>query len=69
MNDALRSYSDFGKKLKKEVETNLAINLEKLDIPSYNQVILNMIQDELDNSIYKEGMETIKEPTGNYWHK
>lgn len=61
VNDALRSYSDFGKKLKEEVDRNLAINLSKLDIPSYNQVILNMIQDELNNSIYKVGSEKIQE--------
>ncbi|GKU76876.1 hypothetical protein [Paenibacillus sp. L3-i20] len=61
VHDALRSYSVFGKQLKKEIESNLAINLEKLDIPSYNQVILNMIQEEINQSIYKEGMETIKE--------
>lgn len=59
--DCLRSYSDFGKKLKEEVKKQLDFNLERLDIPSYNQVILNVISDELDKATHQQGAEAIRE--------
>ncbi|OME10426.1 hypothetical protein BSK47_30850, partial [Paenibacillus odorifer] len=48
--DSLRSWSDFGKGLKEAVKNQLQINLEQLDIPSYNHVILDAIKAELERS-------------------
>lgn len=59
--DSFRSYGDFGKTLKKEIKKQMDINLENLDIPSYNQVILNTIKVELEHSIHEEGAKKIQE--------
>lgn len=59
--DSLRSWSDFGKGLKEAVKNELQINLDKLDIPSYNQVILNVVQEEINRSIHDVGAARLKE--------
>lgn len=59
--DSLRSWSDFGKQLKEQVKEQMQFNLDRLDIPSYNQVILNVIKGELDRSIHEEGAKQIQE--------
>ncbi|MNB92491.1 hypothetical protein D3C75_395950 [compost metagenome] len=43
------------------MKKQLEINLDKLDIPSYNQVILNVVKSEIDRSIHKEGAERMQE--------
>ena len=59
--DSLRSWSDFGKGLKEAVNNQLQINLDRLDIPSYNQVILNVVQEEINRSIHEAGANRLKE--------
>lgn len=59
--DSFKSYGDFGKTLKEEIKKQMDINLEKLDIPSYNQVILNTIKTELERSVHEEGAKKIQE--------
>lgn len=59
--DSFRSYGDFGKTLKDEMKNQLDINLSNLDIPSYNQVILNTIKAELERSVHEEGAKKIQE--------
>ncbi|MEK4328935.1 hypothetical protein MKX70_24150 [Paenibacillus sp. FSL R7-0312] len=59
--DSLRSWSDFGKGLKEAVNSQLQINLEKLDIPSYNQVILNAIKGEIERSVHDVGVARMQE--------
>ncbi|WP_059048704.1 hypothetical protein [Paenibacillus senegalimassiliensis] len=59
--DTLRSYSDFGKALKQQVQEQMQFNLDRLDIPSYNQVILNVIKGELERSVHEEGAKRIQE--------
>ncbi|PCN42293.1 hypothetical protein B9C88_21575 [Brevibacillus laterosporus] len=61
INDSLRSYSDFGKRLEKQVEEQLQINLDKLDIPSYNTFILATIKDHLNAVIHEQGVNRMKE--------
>lgn len=61
INDALRSYSDFGRNLEKQVEKHLQINLERLDIPSYNQLILETIKDHLNAVVHEQGVNRMKE--------
>ncbi|MFW5438893.1 hypothetical protein [Paenibacillus apiarius] len=60
VDSALRSYGDFGKRLQEEVEGQLNINLEKLDIPTYNQMILNVVKEKLDEAITVQGVNKIK---------
>lgn len=59
--DSLRSWSDFGKGLKEAVKSQLEVNLDKLDIPSYNQVILNVIKGEIERSIHDVGTARMQE--------
>ncbi|OMC83339.1 hypothetical protein [Viridibacillus sp. FSL H8-0123] len=59
--DSFRSYGDFGKTLKEEIKNQMDINLKQLDIPSYNQVILNTIKAELERSVHEEGAQKIQE--------
>lgn len=59
--DSLRSWSDFGKELKQQVQEQMNFNLEKLDIPSYNHVVMNIIKNELERSVHEEGAKQIQE--------
>jgi hypothetical protein len=59
--DSLNSWSDFGKRLKEEVKKQMDFNLDRLDIPSYNHVILNVIKEELERSVHEEGVKKIQE--------
>lgn len=59
--DSLRSWSDFGKQLKAQIQEQLQFNLDKLDIPSYNHVIMNIIKGELERSVHEEGAKRIQE--------
>ena len=61
MSDALRKYSDFGKELEKQVEEQLQVNLKNLDLPSYNQIILNTVNEELERSIHDVGVKKMQE--------
>lgn len=58
--DSLRSWSDFGKELKSQIQDQLKINLYRLDIPSYNQVILNAIKEELETAVHENGVKEIQ---------
>lgn len=59
--DCLKSWSDFGKGLKEEVKKQMDFNLDKLDIPSYNHVIMNVIKEELQRSVHEEGVKQIQQ--------
>lgn len=60
VDDAFGSWSDFSKNLKKQVEEKLQVNFKKLDLASYNQVVLNIIKGELERSIHEEGAKRIQ---------
>ncbi|MCC3257476.1 hypothetical protein [Paenibacillus polymyxa] len=57
----MRSWSDFGKGLKEAVRNQLQINLENLDIPSYNHIILDVIKSEVEKSIHSVGVAKMQE--------
>ena len=42
--DALRSYSDFGKALSNHIQESLQVSLDQLNLDQYNQTILKMIE-------------------------
>lgn len=44
ISDALRSYSDFGKDLKKHVEASLKIDVSNVNLQEYGQVVLKMVE-------------------------
>ncbi|MGU3355418.1 hypothetical protein ACLBWW_27445 [Bacillus sp. M5A3_1b] len=58
---SLRSYSDFGEMLEKQVKEQLQINLSELDIPSYNHFIVSTIQEHFNAVLYVQGVNRIKE--------
>ncbi|MCB5367023.1 hypothetical protein [Collinsella aerofaciens] len=61
LKDSLSSWSSFGRELQEKVQEQLQFNLDRLDIPSYNQVILNLIKQELDNNVHVIGAKAIQE--------
>lgn len=48
ISEHLRSYSDFGKELKEKVSQAIGINLKDMDLPSYGDLVLNIIRRQLD---------------------
>ncbi|OPA77453.1 hypothetical protein BVG16_13425 [Paenibacillus selenitireducens] len=59
--DSLRSWSDFGKKMKERIKEQMDFSLENLDIPSYNHLIMNVIKGELNRAMADEGTKMIQE--------
>lgn len=60
IDDLFRSYSDFGKNLKKEVGEKLKVNLGELKLDGYNVMVLNAVKAKLDEAIHIQGVERIK---------
>jgi len=60
LDDALKSYSDFGKQLKEVVTKSLHVDMQSLNLTGYNDIILKIIKAKLDNSIEIVGAERIK---------
>ncbi|PHD85514.1 hypothetical protein [Bacillus toyonensis] len=58
---SLRSYSDFGEMLEKQVKEQLQINLSELDIPSYNHFIVSTIQEHFNAVLHEQGVNRMKE--------
>lgn len=58
---SVQTYSKFGKSLKEEVEKLLEINFDQIDIPSYNQIILDIVKQGIDKAIKQEGAMEIEE--------
>ena len=51
IDNCMRSYSDFEKEIEKQVKESLNLGNMKLDLPSYNQLILNWITEIINNTI------------------
>lgn len=58
--DLFGEWSDFSKELKSEVGQKMKINLDRLNLQSYNHLILESIKDKLANEIENEGVAKIK---------
>lgn len=58
---SLRSHSDFGKGLKELVQAQLQINLEELDLPSYNELIIQTIKSGVERSLHEMGVAKMTE--------
>ena len=56
--DSLREYSDFGKTLKKAVESALEINLEQVSVLGYQQIVVDIVNEKLKAAV----MEKIATP-------
>ncbi|MEM5009367.1 hypothetical protein WKH57_01470 [Niallia taxi] len=58
--DLFGNWSDFSKELKNKAKEALQINLDELNIASYNHLILKAIKDMLDDQITNQGIAQIK---------
>lgn len=60
LDDALRSYSDFGKELSKTIREGLNVDMRQLGLVGYNDIVLKIIKEKLDNSIEVVGRARIE---------
>lgn len=60
ISDCMRSYSDFGKEVEKQVKKALSLGNIQLDLPSYSQLILTWITEIINNTIISTGKEQIE---------
>lgn len=58
--DLFGNWSDFSKELKNTAKEALNINFKKLNLSSYNHLILQSIKDKLDDEITNQGVAQIK---------
>lgn len=61
LDDTLKSWSDFGKSLQTKVKESLQINLDKVDLPSYNDLVLKIIKKQVDAQIENAMLTNIEE--------
>lgn len=56
--DIVRSYSDFGKGLKEEINKAFKIDFEKISAVDYNHIVVTIVKEHLDKRL----LESVKEP-------
>lgn len=56
----LREYSDFGKAIKERVQQALCVNLGQMDLPSYNDLILQIIRRQVDGIMQSEAAQQLE---------
>ena len=61
VSDLFSPYGDFGKNLKEEIQAKLHINLKKLDLCSYNVMLINAVNEHFRRTISEQGIEKLKE--------
>lgn len=61
LKDLLREYSDFGKQLKEAVSSALQINFEQISTLGYQQLVMDIINEKIKESVYSNIAEPIKE--------
>lgn len=60
VDDVLGSYSDFGKQVKEVVKQSLAIDVDKMELPTYNVLVRNVVRERLDQLVHVQGIELLK---------
>jgi hypothetical protein len=58
--DHLRSYSDFGKAISEQVQQAIGVRLERLDLPSYNDLILKIVRAQIEGAMHGETAKQIE---------
>lgn len=61
VDDLMRSYSDFSKNLKEQIEKEMVVNLEDLSLPEYNALVLNWVKEIINDSIKDDLKQNIEE--------
>ena len=59
------SWSSFGKSLEKHIESELNVNFKELNMVSYNDFVLKVIQESLDKDMYGAGREHLQNSLDN----
>ncbi|MGE6601489.1 hypothetical protein ACQKEY_07160 [Lysinibacillus fusiformis] len=62
--DMMGPWSPLSKALEAELKEKLQINLAKLDIPSYNELLAQAIKKQLDDAIYTKGLVDFNKRVG-----
>ncbi|MCE3262658.1 MAG: hypothetical protein K0R43_1737 [Pseudoduganella sp.] len=58
--DHLREYSEFGKAIKLKVQQAVGVDLERLNLPSYNELILQIIRRQTDGLLQSEAAKQLE---------
>lgn len=61
INDLFKEYGTFGKQLKQHISDRLQINFDKLDLASYDVMIINHLQELMDQGVKTLGLEKLHE--------
>jgi len=61
ISELFRSYSDFGKSLKKQLESTLNLDVTNFSLQTYNQTIVDTIREIIDTNVHHAGVQRIKE--------
>lgn len=56
----MREYSDFGKAIKDRVQQAVCVNLDRMDLPSYNELILQIIRRQVDGVMHSDVAKQIE---------
>lgn len=56
----LRDYSDFGKAIKERVQQAVCVNLDRMDLPTYNDLILQIIRRQVDGVMHSDVAKQIE---------
>lgn len=66
LNDMLREYGDFGKKLKEQLSKAMNIDLSRLDLLDYNSIVCSIVKEHLDGTIYENAKAQIDNSIKGY---
>jgi hypothetical protein len=57
----LRSYGDFGKAIQEKVQQSIGVNLDRMDLPSYNDFVLKVIRTQMDAAMTGTAAKQLEE--------
>jgi hypothetical protein len=57
---SLRDWSDFGKQLEKHISEGMGVNLKRLNLDHYNDIVLRVVQEELAGTVLETAQESIR---------
>jgi hypothetical protein len=63
--NALRSYSEFGRNLEKAIQETLKVDLSQLGLPGYNNIVLGIVQRKLGALIETMGAQQLEKDLEN----
>jgi hypothetical protein len=59
--DCFRSYGDFGRELEKKIKSSVLCTMDRVSLPEYNKLVINMIQNYVDEIVKNDGLNRMKE--------